>query len=108
LKGEQHNYKEKIQMLLFKCKVLGLEELPEREGFGPAVMVDAWSQGTKVLTMWAPGEVAEELAELDDTTPVVLELRTKPLELFDAPRENAKRVKALRLQVLRVHRAGDA
>ncbi len=95
-------------MLLFKCKVLGIEDLPAREGFAAAVMVDAWSQGTKTLTMWAPGEVGDELRELDEAAPVVLELRTKPRELYDRPALDAKMVRALKFQVVRVHRTGDA
>jgi hypothetical protein len=95
-------------MLLFKCKVLGIEDLPAREGFAAAVMVDAWSQTTQMLTMWAPSEVGDELRELDETGSAVLELRTKTRELYDRPAIDAKPVRALKFQVVRVHRTGDA
>jgi hypothetical protein len=94
-------------MLLLKCNVLGVEELPARDGFNAAAMVEAWSEGTKTLTMWAPAEVADELRDLGSMAPVVLELRKKDLDLYAAPKEGAKPMKALRLQVLRVHRAGE-
>ncbi len=94
-------------MLLLKCNVLGVEELPARDGFGAAAMVTAWSEGTNTLTMWAPGEVADELRELGSMAPAVLELRKKDLDLWSEPKEGARPMKAVRLQVMRLHRAGE-
>ena len=86
-------------MLLFKCRVLGVEELPARDGFPPAAMVETWSEPTGAVKMWAPGEVGAALRELGELPEVVLSVGVRSFDVRYADNDN-RRVGGFKLRAL--------
>ncbi len=92
-------------MLLFKCRVLGVEELPARDGFPSAAMVETWSEPTGAVKMWAPGEVGDALQELGELPEVVLSVGVRSFDVRDADKDG-KRVGGFKLRALGIQSAG--
>ncbi len=88
-------------MLLFKCRVLGVQELPARDGFPTAAMVETWSEPTGAVTMWAPGEVGDALRELGELPEVVLSVGVRTLDVRDADNDG-RPVRGFKLRALGV------